>query len=205
MEVKVDSGWAKAEAGEWLTGRAQPAAYAGKVTVKTLRGFIVPDRSMVRAVTSDGALYCSASDAPFLTRLDALPDEPLHLVSSKLLIAPFSARSGAKAVKLIPFSFQRSTPVTEFRGGWAIAATRSRVTRVALEDGGTLTVRPDAVVAWIGKQPTGFCPRLSFWDMILPRSPRNLAYTFHGPITVWFEGCSFPLTRREKMRQMYVN
>ena len=202
MEVKVDSGWAKAEAGDWLTGRAQPAAFTGKVTVKSLRGFIVPDRALVRAVTSDGEIYCSASDAPFLTRLDALPDEPLNLVSEKLLIAPLSARAGAKAVKLIPFSLQRATPVTEFRGGWAMAATKSRVARVALEDGGTLTVRPESVVAWIGKAPTGFCPKLSVWDVILPRAPKNLAFTFHGPATVWFEGGSVPPTRRQKARMM---
>ena len=202
MEVKVDSGWAKAEAGDWLTGRAQPAAYTGKVTVKTLRGFIVPDRALVRSVTSDGVMYCSSSDAPFLTRLDALPDEPLHLVSAKLLIAPLSARSGAKAVKLIPFSFQRSTPVTEFRGGWAMAATKSRVTRVALEEGGTLTVRPESVVAWIGNAPSGFCPKLSVLDVILPRAPKNLAYTFHGPATIWFEGGCPPPDRRQRARMI---
>ena len=200
MEAKMDSGWAKAGAGDWLTGLAQPAAFTGKVVVRSLRGFLVPDRACVRSVTADGEIYCSSADAPFLTRLDALPDEPLNMVSAKLLLAPLSARSGAKAVKLIPFSFQRSTPVTEFRGGWAMAATKSRVTRVSLEDGGTLTVRPESVVAWVGPAPTGFCPKLSVWNVILPCAPKNLAYTFHGPATVWVEGGARPPTRRERAR-----
>ena len=196
----MDSGWAKAEAGDWLTGRAQPAAFVGKVETRGLKGFIVPDRAFVRSVKSDGTIYCSCAEAPFLVRLDALPDEPLSVVSAKLLLAPMSARCGAKAVKLIPFSFQRSTPVTEFKGGWAMAATKSRVQRVALEEGGTLTVRPEALVAWIGNQPTGFCPKLSVWDVLLPRPPKCLAWTFHGPATVWFEGGCPPPTRRQRAR-----
>ena len=190
MEATIESGFATVAAGDWLMGRSQPVAFSDRAEVKGLRGFIVPDRAAVRAVRLAGEGRCASADAPFLTRLDALPDEPLKLMSSRLLVAPLAARSGARSLRLVPLSFSRAFAVTEFRGGWAVAATRGRVTRVALEDGGTLTVRPEAVVAWIGRDPSGTCPRLSVLDIVLPRSPRNLAFTFHGPATVWFEGSS---------------
>lgn len=123
-------------------------------------------------------------------------------MSEKLLLAPVDARTGAHNVKLVPFSFKRVTPVTEFRKGWAVAATRSRVTRLAVEDGDTLTVRAEALVAWVGRDPSGFCPRLGLWDLLLPRGPKNLAYSFHGPCTVWFEGAGEvrPMGMRMGMR-----
>jgi len=175
-------------------GQAQPVACLGSFAVQGLRGFIVPDRSWVRKFVvaaqpeSAPCAWFAKADAPFLTRIDVLPDESLHLVSSKLLIAPFSSRVKARNVKLVPMSFRRATVVTEFRFGWVVAATASRVTRVVVDDGQTLTVRPESVVAWSGKDPTGFCPKLSLLDLILPKGPKNLAYTFHGPCVVWFEG-----------------
>ena len=154
------------------------------------RGLIVPDRPHLRLAVATGDVWCASAVNPFLTRLDAPPDEPVSVVSGKVLIAPKSARTGARGVKLVPMSFRRRTVVTDFRGGWAVAATRSRVTRVALEEGETLSVRPDAVVAWIGRDPTGFCRRLGMMDILLPRGPRNLVFSFHGPSVVWFEGSS---------------
>ena len=202
MEAVIENGFAKVGAGDWLMGRAQPVACGGRAVVGGLKGLFVPDRGYVRAVTLDAEAYCASADAPFLSRLDALPDVPLMLTSEKLLAAPRAARTGARSVRLVPMSLSKSLVVTEFRKGWAVAATRSRVTRVALEDGATLTVRPEAVVGWIGNDPSGFCPRLSVFDMILPRMPRNLAFTFHGPATVWFEGSSpdgfAPRRRRER-------
>lgn len=201
-EAVIEKGCAQAPAGTWLVGRSQPAACLGTCRSRSLRGFIVPDRARVLAVTADGPLYCAAADRPFLLRLDALPDETLNLVSEKLLLAPLDARTGAHNVKLVPFSFKRVTPVTEFRKGWAVAATRSRVTRLAVEEGGTLTVRSEALVAWVGRDPSGFCPRLGLWDLLLPRGPKNLAYNFHGPCTVWFEGAEEvrPMRMRMGMR-----
>lgn len=190
MEAVIESGFANVGAGDWLMGRSQPVAFEGRAAIRGLRGFLVPDRADVRSVTLSAPARCACADAPFLARLDALPDVSLCLVSSKLLVAPFASRVGARSVRLVPLSLSRSVTVTEFRKGWAVAATRGRVVRVALEDGGTLVVRPEAVVAWTGRDPSGFCPKLSFLDMILPRVPRNLAFTFHGPATVWFEGSS---------------
>lgn len=197
-EALIENGFAKVVAGDWLMGRDQPSACLGRATVGCLRGFVVPDRAEVRRVSCTGQAWCGSADRPFLTRLDALPDVPLNLVSKKLIVAPLAARAGARRVKLVPFSFSRSAAVTEFRQGWAVAATRSRVTRVALDDGATLTVRAECVVAWTGPKPTGFCPKLSILDILLPRGPRNLAWNFHGPSVVWFEGSAAPapLTRR---------
>ena len=76
-----------------------------------------------------------------------------------------------------------------------------------LEDGQTLSVRPEAVVAWTGKMPTGFCPKLSIWDVILPRGPRDLLFTFYGPGVVWAEGSVYPATsltgRQTNSRRAY--
>lgn len=202
LEATIENGFAKVAAGDWLMGQAQPAASLGVTVVKGLRGLFVPDRTLVRAVSSEGEAWCAAADAPFITRLDALPDQSLKLVSAKLLVAPRTARVGAKSVKLVPFSFNRAMPVTEFRLGWAVAATRSRVMRRVLEEGETMNVRPEAVVAWIGPEPTGFCPRLSFWDILLPRPPTRLSFTFHGPSVVWFEGSSRPVERRRGNRRV---
>ncbi len=195
-DVFIEHGTAKVPAGEWLAGRDQPSAFLGTSSLRGLKGFIVPDRAATCVVTTSSDAWFAAADRPFVVRFDALPDEPLNLVSGKLLVAPLAARTSAKSVKLVPFSFNRALPVTCFKGGenvpgWAVAATRGRVTRIALEDGGTLTVRPEAVVAWAGRDPTGFCPKLTFLDILLPRGPKNLAFTFHGPAVVWFEG-SFP-------------
>ena len=92
--------------------------------------------------------------------------------------------------------------VTELKSGWVVLATRSRTARVVVEDGGTLSVRPDAVVAWTGPSPTGFCPKLRLMDIILPRGPRDLLFHFHGPSVVWVEGASAerPLFRSTRRR-----
>ena len=195
-EAVIENGAAKVAAGTWLMGRAQPAACLGTAALARLKGFIVPDRAAVNVVSTTGDAWCADAGKPFLTRLDALPDESLSVVSSKLLVAPSGARVRGKGLKLVPFSLRPGTVTTQFRKGWAVLSTKSRVTRVALEDGATLTVRPEALVAWIGKPPTGFCPRLSLLDILLPRGPRNLAFSFHGPAVVWFEGGEESMLRR---------
>ena len=93
-------------------------------------------------------------------------------------------------------SAKRALCATEFGGEWVVVATASRACRVPLEDGQTLSVRPEAVVAWTGKAPTGYCPRLSLWDVLLLRGPRDLLFTFYGPGVVWIEGSgAFPASR----------
>lgn len=188
LEATIENGAAKVPAGKWLMSRLQPVASLGSATVRSQRGLFVPDRAFALLAETSGAAWCSDSKRPFLTRLVALPDKSLCVVSGKILVAPAESRVGARNVKLVPMSFRRSTTVSEFRFGWAIAATAGRVTHVAVADGETITVRPEALVAWIGKDPTGFCPKLSALDMFLPRQPKNLAFSFHGPCDVWFEG-----------------
>ena len=67
-------------------------------------------------------------------------------------------------------------------------ATASRTARVQVGEGDTLSVRPDAAVAWTGNHPTGFCPKLGLFDILLPRGPKDLLLHFHGPCVVWIEG-----------------
>ena len=195
-EALIENGAAKVPAGKWLMGRLQPTASLGPAVVRSQRGFIVPDRAAVMSVETTADAWCASADRPFLTRLAALPDESLCLVSGKLLVAPAASRVKARMLKLVPMSFRRSTPITEFRFGWVVAATRGRVSRVVVADGQTLSVRPEALVAWIGRDPTGYCPKLSVWDILLPRGPRNLSYSFHGPCVVWFEGAQDPSRER---------
>ena len=140
------------------------------------------------------AAWCSAADRPFLTRIDC--GAPVSAVSDKVLVAPAAARTGARLVKLVPFSFSRSLRVTEFSSEWVVMATRSRTTRIALAEGESLGVRPGAAVAWTGPRPTGFCPRLRLLDVLLPRGPRDLLLHFHGPAIVWIEGAE-PLPLRK--------
>ena len=137
--------------------------------------------------------WCSASACPFLTRIDC--GAPVTAVSDKVLVAPAEARSGARLLRVVPMSFARAIRTTEFSSEWVVMATRSRTARVALADGESLGVRPDAAVAWTGARPTGFCPRLRLLDVLLPRGPRDLLLHFHGPAIVWIEG-SEPLPLR---------
>lgn len=204
VEVEIGNGCAKVPAGDWLVGSAQPVASEARFQIKGLKGFVVPDRASVRAFSAqgEGSVWFASAESPFLTRLDALPDEALSLVSAKLLLAPMGARVGARMVRPIPMSFRASFAVTELRGGWAVAATASRVTRVVVEEGKSLMVRPEAVVAWNGQAPTGFCPRLGLLDLILPRGPKNFALDFHGPSVVWFEGGAMPLMNLRQVRRM---
>ena len=69
-----------------------------------------------------------------------------------------------------------------------MTATRGRTARAFVPDGETLGVNPAGVVAWTGRPPTGFCPRIRMRDIFLPRRPKCLLLNFHGPCVVWFEG-----------------
>ena len=143
--------------------------------------------------------WCSASACPFLTRIDC--GVPVTAVSDKVLVAPAAARSGARLLRVVPMSFARSIRTTEFSSEWVVMATRSRTARVALADGESLGVRPEAAVAWTGPRPSGFCPRLRLLDVLLPRGPRDLLLHFHGPAIVWIEGSEASPLRRDGPRK----
>jgi len=193
---EIENGLAKVAAGEWLMSPAQPVATRGTAAVRGLKGLFVPDRGVLRLVTTAGEAWCGVASRPFLTCLAALPDEALAVVSSKVLLAPLAARNEAKMLRIIPMSFRAARCVTRFRQGWAVIATKSRVRRVAVSEGEALNVRPEALVAWTGPDPTGSCPKLSALDLVLPRGPKNLTYAFHGPSVVWFEGGEGPASGR---------
>jgi len=194
LAVNIEAGFAEVEAGAWLMGRGQPAAFSGTAARRSMRGWRVRDRSMLERVDTTGKARCADQTRPFLTHIPC--PESVFAVSWKILVAPAEARSGAEAVKLVPMSMGGALCVTEFgrtaatedSPAWVVMATAGRTARIALADGETISARPDAVVAWTGRRPTGFCPRLRLLDIILPRAPRDLLFTFYGPGVVWIEG-----------------
>ena len=184
--MKIENGFVEIDAGSWLVGRGQPAAFFGKVVRRRRKGWIVRDRGSLELVETSGGARCADRTRPFLTHIPCAA--PISAVSSKVLVAPQAARTGAQCVKPIPMSLARSLCVTEFGSEWVVMATRSRTARLQVADGETLSVKPDAVVAWSGARPTGFCPRLGVLDIILPRRPGELLLTFYGPAILWIEG-----------------
>lgn len=159
---EIENGFVRVAAvGQWLSGVGQPAAEDGEWA------------------------YFSSSSRPFLTRLDL--GAQTSVVADKLLVAPKRSKIRRRLLRLVPFSFRNAIRTYELEGGWAVMATASRVRRIQLAEGGTLEVAPTALVAYLGRRPTGFCPRLRLRDLVLPRAPR-LRLHFHGPATVWVEG-----------------
>ncbi len=201
--VTIENGFVEVGCGSWLMGCGQPAAFFGTAERRRRKGLFVRDRSRLDLVVTTGAAKCADASRPFLTHIPCA--EPISAVSGKVLAAPEAARSGAQTVKVVPFSLASSLVVTEFGrraessdaekrdagesdAAWVVMATASRTARVRVADGDTFAVRPEAVVAWTGKRPTGFCQKLGLWDFILPRMPRDLMLHFHGPCLVWIEG-----------------
>ena len=210
LVVKIGNGFAEVGAGLWLMGRSQPAAFFGKAVRHRRKGWCVRDRASLELVETTAVAKCADSSRPFLTHIPCAA--PVFAVSGKVLVAPASSRKDAHLVKVIPMSAKQSLCVTEFlqpdeepetRDGqpsdrqavrpsndsaWVVMATSGRTARIQLVEGDTFSARPEAVVAWTGKRPTGFCPRLSIWDILLPRGSRDLLLTFYGPSIVWLEG-----------------
>ena len=193
--VTIAGGFAEVGAGRWLMGRGQPAAFFGAAVRRRRRGWCVRDRARLGLVETNAAARCADSSRPFLTHIPCAAS--VFAVSAKVLVSPADARRGAQFVKVVPMSARSSLCVTEFglaegSPAWVVMATASRTCRMPLEDGQTLSARPDAVVAWTTRRPTGFCPKLSFWDVVLPRGPRDLLLTFYGPGVVWVAGAGGP-------------
>ena len=195
--VKIEGGFAEVGAGAWLMGRGQPAAFFGSAVRSRRKGFFLRDRSCIDLVETSSAAKCADAARPFLTHIPCA--KPIFAVSAKVLVAPASAWAGAEMVKIVPMSMRNALCITVFgmagegeeaarENHFVVMATVSRTARLQVEDGDTLSVRPEAVVAWTGNRPTGFCPKLGLWDIILPRGPRDLLLHFHGPCLVWAEG-----------------
>lgn len=186
----IENGFASVTGGSWLMRRGQPAAAFGAVQVRGLKGFIVPDRMKVQVVEAQGAVHAAVATQPFLTQVSVVGEQSLSVVSEKLLVAPSEARVAGRLVRVIPMSFRQAIVVTQLGSEWAVLATRSRVKRLVLEEGEVVTVRSEAVVAWTGKDPTGFVPKLRLRDVFLPvRRPVAMSLHFYGPQVVWTEGC----------------
>ena len=191
--VAIEGGFAEVGAGAWLMGPAQPAAGFGSVRRLRRKGWIVRDRSALDRVQIGGKAYLSFATSPFLTYIPCA--EKINAVSSKVLVAPDVARDSAETLRPVPMSFSGAFAVTNFAREWVVVATASRTSRIIVEDGQTLSVRPEAVVAWTGNRPTGFCAKLGLVDLLLPVAPRELRLNFHGPCVVWIEGAARPSRR----------
>lgn len=193
-QVAIESGFAQVRAGTWLMSRAQPAAFRSSIRRLRRPGWMVRDRQHLELVETAADAECADSARPFLTHIPCAA--PISAVSEKVLVAPATAWKGAETLRVIPMSVSGSICVTSFAlpdetqnaSAWVVMATQGRTKRLVLDDGATLSVRPDALVAWTGKRPTGFCPRLGVMDMILPRGPKDLLLNFYGPGIVWVEG-----------------
>ena len=199
--VKIEGGFAEVGAGAWLMGRGQPAAFFGSAVRRRRKGFFLRDRSALDLVETTGAVQCADARRPFLTHIPCAA--PISAASAKVLVAPAAARTGAEVVKMIPMSIKGSLCVTVFGEDWIVMAPTSRTARLQVADGDTLSVRPESVVAWTGNRPTGFCPKLGLWDVLLPRGPRDLLLHFHGPAVVWVEGSHAPNLQTSKLSNFY--
>ena len=186
--VTIENGFAEVGGGSWLMGRGQPAAFRGTAVRRRRKGWRVRDRGWLDLVETTAAAKCADASRPFLTHIPCA--EPVFAVSGKVLVAPAAARTDAQLVKVIPLCARNALCMTEFGNEWVVMATAGRTARMQVAEGETLSVRPEAAVAWTGKRPTGFCPKLGLLDILLPRGPRDLLLTFYGPCLVWIEGSS---------------
>jgi hypothetical protein len=185
-EPKIENGFAAVEAGSWLTGRGQPSAALGKFSIASLKGFIVPDRRALSVMKNSGEAFLSSRERPFLSHLVSV--ESLSAVSSKILVAPLSARRDGGLLKLVPFSFREAMAVTRFSLGWVVTATKSRLRRIVLKEGEVLCARRESAVAWTGRDPVGVAGRVRLRDLLMPKRKVSLALDFYGPQIVWVEG-----------------
>ncbi len=194
--VTIEGGFAEVGAGAWLMGPAQPAVFFGEAVRRRRPGWVVRDRGHLDLVETTAAAKCADGTRPFLTHIPCA--DKVSAVSDKVLVAPASARAGAELVRVVPMSSRGALCVTVLERSWVVMATVSRTTRLSVADGDTLSVRPEAVVAWTGPRPTGFCRRLGLFDLLLPRGPKDLVLHFHGPCLVWAEG-SVPSRRASRL------
>lgn len=199
--VTIAGGFAETDAGSWLVGRGQPVAYFGELVRRRRKGWLLRDRAALELIETSGQARFAAAERPFLTHIPCVA--PVSAVSDKVLLAPASARTGAETVRLVPMSIRSAIGTTVFGSGWVVMATASRTTRVNVEEGDTLSVRPEAAVAWTGQRPTAFVRRLGIWDILLPRPPRDLMLHFHGPCTVWLEGGKAASLAAKVQRRVY--
>lgn len=213
MQVTIESGFARLGAGDWLVSRSQPAAYRSSIRRLSRRGWKVRDRSHLERMETNGEALFADSSRPFLTHIPCAA--PISAVSAKILVAPSAAWAGADILRAIPMSVNGAICTSRFslpeaadgatrQEAFVVMATAGRTVRMPLEDGDVLGVRPEALVAWTGKKPTGFCPKLGLMDLIFPRGPKDLLFNFYGPGVVWLEGSRPRQGRIGAMRERRV-
>ena len=112
LVVTINGGFAEVDAGSWLAGRGQPAAFSGALSRRRRTGWFLRDRSALDLVETTGRAWFADASRPFLTYIPCAA--PLCAVSSKVLCAPASARAGAELVKTIPMGSKGAFAVTKF-------------------------------------------------------------------------------------------
>ena len=108
----IENGFAVIDAGTWLVGRGQPAAFFGEVVRRRRKGWFLRDRPALERVDTTGRAFFADAARPFLTYIPCA--SPITAVSAKVLLAPASARTGAELVKVVPMSVRHSICVTRF-------------------------------------------------------------------------------------------
>jgi uncharacterized protein (AIM24 family) len=150
------------------------------------------DRFMLRHGVMKGTLWLGLQDCPFVTALPA-DNRTVTVRSEFLLFAERSRRLAGKRLHLVPGSVRNIFALTELdtaaAGAPAFVCTASPLHEAQLEEGETLHLSPNALVAWGGcPKPAAFCAKLRLRDLFLPRLPDTLSLDFKGPGWVLFQG-----------------
>ena len=156
------------------------------------------DRFMLRHGIMKGTLWLGFQNRPYVTTLPSAGD---HVIvrSEFLLFAELSQRIRGNRLRLVPGSMRKVLTLTELqadeKGLSPVVCTASPLNEARLEEGETLHVSPNSLVAWSGcPMPTAFCSHLRFRDLFVPRLPETLTLDFTGPGRVFFQGTELGVT-----------
>lgn len=163
------------------------------------------DRFMLRHGIMKGTLWLGFQNRPYVTTLPSAGD---HVIvrSEFLLFAELSQRIRGNRLRLVPGSMRKVLTLTELqadeKGLSPVVCTASPLNEARLEEGETLHVSPNSLVAWSGcPMPTAFCSHLRFRDLFVPRLPETLTLDFTGPGRVFFQGTELGVTAASRRRR----
>ena len=162
------------------------------------------DRFMLRHGIMKGTLWLGFQNRPYVTTLPSA-GENVIVRSEFLLFAELSQRVCGDRLRLVPGSMRKVFTLTELKPNDSVQSpvvcTASPLNEARLEEGETLHVSPNSVVAWSGcPKPTAFCSHLRFRDLFLPRLPETLTLDFTGPGRVFFQGAEQPLRGAKSLK-----
>ena len=163
------------------------------------------DRFMLRHGIMKGTLWLGFQNRPYVTTLPSA-GENVIVRSEFLLFAELSQRVRGDRLHLVPGSMRKVFTLTELQPCEGmpspVVCTASPLNEARLEEGETLHVSPNSLVAWSGcPRPTAFCSHLRFRDLFVPRLPETLTLDFTGPGRVFFQGAA--VTEKAQSRRFY--